>query len=534
MGDVTSDSTLSVNGRARSLVEAMRREAAALNVRVSKGALGETLIDAGAIGRGGVAAGLRIAEICMGGLGQASLRPDGATPRWPWTVAVMSSQPVIACLGSQYAGWNLSHGKGPGAFFALGSGPARALAQKEKVFEDIGYRDASDTATLVIESDRPPPPEIVEKVAGDCRVATSAVTVIYAPTQSLAGGAQVVARVLEVALHKAHELGFPVARIVEGMGAAPLSPPHPDFVTAMGRTNDAIIYGGRVQLFVTGPEADAQIAGARPAERHVTGFRRSLRGDLQAVQGRLLRDRSDALQPGRNRRHRGRNRRELPRREIASGSPRCVVRLTRARRTGGDRSSRWSATSATGTRARWRPRSSRKGRRFARIDLAACGFDTTRESGIALQGMGSRLPDAVHVRTLSSGSFEAITKRLGVLHALSAARRRRLERRAGDRALRRQVDDELQAGARPGCRRLRHGRSSRPTRRAHCVTRQARSGPLVLKPLFGSQGRGLRLVRHPTTCRGRTRSPGSTTCSALRRSKAKAFATIVCSSSRAA
>ena len=47
-------------------------------------------------------------------------------------------------------------------------------------------------------------------------------------------------------------------RIVDGMGAAPLSPPHPDFVTAMGRTNDAIIYGGRTQLYVTGPSADAK------------------------------------------------------------------------------------------------------------------------------------------------------------------------------------------------------------------------------------------------------------------------------------
>ncbi len=82
-------------------------------------------------------------------------------------------------------------------------------------------------------------------------------TLIYAPTQSLAGGVQVVARVLEVALHKAHELKFPLERVVEGLGAAPLSPPHPDLVKAMGRTNDAIIYAGRVHLFVTGAAGDA-------------------------------------------------------------------------------------------------------------------------------------------------------------------------------------------------------------------------------------------------------------------------------------
>ena len=100
----------------------------------------------------------------MGGLGEVRLTPDSAMPRWPWTIAVTSPQPVIACLGSQYAGWSLAHGTGKDAFFALGSGPARALAQKETVFKDIGYRDEADVATLVIESGRPPPPEIVEKV----------------------------------------------------------------------------------------------------------------------------------------------------------------------------------------------------------------------------------------------------------------------------------------------------------------------------------------------------------------------------------
>ena len=258
--------TISVNRRAASLAAALRGDAMILNLGVTRGPLGETLIDAGASERGGVEAGLRIAEICMGGLGTVRLTTDNATPRWPWTIAVSSSQPVIACLASQYAGWSLAHGSGKDAFFALGSGPARALAQKEALFKDIGYRDEADVATLVIEGGRPPPPEIVEKVTSDCGVAPSALTVIYAPTQSLAGGAQVVARVLEVALHKAHELKFPLERIIDGMGAAPLSPPHPDFVSAMGRTNDAIIYGGRAQLYVTGPAADAKhLAEALPS-----------------------------------------------------------------------------------------------------------------------------------------------------------------------------------------------------------------------------------------------------------------------------
>ncbi len=258
--------SISVNRRAAELTVALIHDAAILNLGVARGPRGETLIDAGAKRRGGIEAGRRIAEICMGGLGAVRLLPDNATPRWPWTIAVASPQPVIACLGSQYAGWSLAHGTGEDAFFALGSGPARALAQKEAVLKDIDYRDESDVATLVIESGRPPPPEVVEKVAHDCGVKPSDLTVIYAPTQSLAGGAQVVARVLEVALHRAHQLKFPLRCIVDGMGAAPLSPPHPDFVTAMGRTNDAIIYGGRAQLYVTGPSAAAKdLAEALPS-----------------------------------------------------------------------------------------------------------------------------------------------------------------------------------------------------------------------------------------------------------------------------
>ena len=288
---MTAASAISVNRLAQDLTSALRRDADILKIAVTKGGRGETLIDAGATAQGSLAAGLRIAEICLGGLGVVRLTADQATPRWPWTISVASSQPVIACLGSQYAGWSLSHGK----FFALGSGPARALAQKEAAFDDIGYRDEADCATLVLESSTPPPPEIIERVARDCRVAPSALNVLYAPTQSLAGGAQVVARVLEVALHRAHELKFPLDRIIDGMGAAPLSPPHPDFVSAMGRTNDAIIYGGRVQLFVTGAASDARdLAEALPSRNSrdygapfAEIFRR-FKGDFYAIDPMLF------------------------------------------------------------------------------------------------------------------------------------------------------------------------------------------------------------------------------------------------------
>jgi methenyltetrahydromethanopterin cyclohydrolase len=257
------NTAISVNAQATGLVDSMVADAAELRIGVTSGSLGERLIDAGSVCQGGVAAGLRIAEICMGGLGHVALVPDDSTPNWPWTIAVRSSHPVIACLGSQYAGWNLAHKDESGAFYGLGSGPARALARTEPLYEHLGYADRCDSGTLVLESEHAPPPAVVEKVAKACGLTPQQLTFIYAPTQSLAGSVQVVARSLEVALHKTHELGFPLDRVVDGMAAAPLCPPHPDFVVAMGRTNDAIIYGGQVHLFVKGDAAEAKSLAER-------------------------------------------------------------------------------------------------------------------------------------------------------------------------------------------------------------------------------------------------------------------------------
>ena len=307
-------SKFGVNQGAAKWVDRLRDEAARLEVDVHNGSLGETLIDAGAKQRGGIEAGIVIAKICLGGLGNVALTSDATLARWPWTIVVRSSQPVIACLCSQYAGWSLAHGEGREAFFALGSGPARALARKEPLFDELGYRDEATRATLVLESGRPPPAEVVARVAKDCGLPPSALTIVYAPTQSLAGGVQVVARVLEVALHKAHALKFPLERIVDGLGAAPLSPPHPDFTVAMGRTNDAIIYGGRVHLFVTGPADDARTLAEALPSRGSRDFGAPFRDDLRAVPRRFLRHRPHAVQPRRDAGHSNRHRRDVSRR----------------------------------------------------------------------------------------------------------------------------------------------------------------------------------------------------------------------------
>jgi methenyltetrahydromethanopterin cyclohydrolase len=248
------DGAALLNDNAQRIADSMIRDAELLRIAVSKGPAGECLIDAGAKAAGGVDAGLCMAAAAMGGLGSISAVMNGALAKWPFSVEVRSSQPVLACLGAQYAGWNLSSD----GYFAMGSGPARALARVEPLFEAIAYRDVASSAVLVLETAEPPPIPVVERVAKATGLPADKLTFVYAPTQSVAGTVQIVSRVLEVALHKANDLKFPLDHIVEGMGTAPIPAPHPDFLTAMGRTNDAIIYGGLVQLFVRGEAAAAR------------------------------------------------------------------------------------------------------------------------------------------------------------------------------------------------------------------------------------------------------------------------------------
>jgi methenyltetrahydromethanopterin cyclohydrolase len=243
----------SVNEQVVPLVEGLIRDARALRVDVSQGPLGETRIDCGVGAIGGLEAGRRMAEICLGGLGRVTFETIDPDKAWPFMVTVHTGQPVLACLGSQYAGWSLTVEHKGKKYHVLGSGPARAMGSSEKLFEELGYRDEADSACLVIEADRAPPEALVEHVAEACKLPADRLTFIYAPTSSLAGTVQIAARCLEVALHKAHELHFPLDNIVDGIATAPVPPPAPGFVAAMGRTNDAIIYGGRVQLYVSGP-----------------------------------------------------------------------------------------------------------------------------------------------------------------------------------------------------------------------------------------------------------------------------------------
>lgn len=131
------------------------------------------------------------------------------------------------------------------------------------------------------------------------------------------------------------------------------------------------------------------------------------------------------------------------------------------------------------------------------VDLADCRIDTQAAwHGLVIPGFGRELPDAALVRGIASGTFEQVTKRLGVLHLL---RELGVPVYNDARAIERSVDKSMTS-------LLLHtaGIPTPPTwtteSQAHAQRIAMREGaaghPLVLKPLFGSQGKGLRLVGH--------------------------------------
>ncbi len=218
---------------------------------------GGRYVDCGIEARGGLLAGIELARICLGGLAEVSIVPGELGEKAIPLVQVVTDHPVRACLAGQYAGWALKEGK----FFAMGSGPMRAAAGSEAIFDVIGYRETAEKVIGVLETRKPPPPAIFAKIAQACRVDAADVTLLVAPTASLAGGLQIVARSVETALHKLAELKFDLSRIVSAFGTAPLAPVAANDLAAIGRTNDAILYGARVVLYVTGDDPSLESIG---------------------------------------------------------------------------------------------------------------------------------------------------------------------------------------------------------------------------------------------------------------------------------
>lgn len=247
---------LSVNLEAKKTVDSMIKKSDELNLAVDVLDNGSTVIDAGVNVNGSIKAGELYTKVCLGGLADVGISIPGdlsekfALP----SVKVKTDYTAISTLCSQEAGWAVDVDD----FFALGSGPARALALKPaETYEKIGYKDDANIAILTLEADKLPGADVTEAIADDCNVSTEDVYLLVAPTSSLVGSIQISGRVVENGTYKMLEvLNFDVNKIKHAAGIAPIAPIGPDRLKTMGKTNDAIIFGGRTYYYIESEEGD--------------------------------------------------------------------------------------------------------------------------------------------------------------------------------------------------------------------------------------------------------------------------------------
>jgi len=239
---------LSVNRLALSIAEQMVANAEQLGIQVSNLSCGARIIDSGINAPGGWLAGKYIAEIGLGGLGTVDFMPcyfNGNREEpgfWLPGVRVVVDHPLIACLGSQYAGWAIQRED----YFAIGSGPARAMAAVEPLFQQLEYRDSGNAAIIILEGNTWPTDEVAQYIARKCGIDPSGLTLVLAPAACLAGSFQLSARVVATGMHKMLYLGFDYKQVLHGYGMSPVAPVVTDEDLASSLANDCVLYGGRV------------------------------------------------------------------------------------------------------------------------------------------------------------------------------------------------------------------------------------------------------------------------------------------------
>lgn len=246
---------ISVNQLALNLVKEMIQRKSELRIQITESPQGATVIDLGINVQGGYLAGKYLTEVCMGGLGSTFISMEEFGTLHLPSMSVYTDHPAISLLGSQFAGWKIRTKD----YFAMCSGPGRALAQKPRhIYSSIAYEDKSDVSVLVLESDSMPTSEALSLMAEECSISLDRLYVLVAPTSSLSGSTQISGRILETGLHRLTNIGLDPRRVISGLGVAPIAPVHPQHATAMGRTNDMILYGGAT-FFTVDVEDDSSL-----------------------------------------------------------------------------------------------------------------------------------------------------------------------------------------------------------------------------------------------------------------------------------
>jgi methenyltetrahydromethanopterin cyclohydrolase len=262
----------SVNQESLEVVKEILDRKEELNCVVKEMKSGTTLVDAGIECKGSTELGRLIGETSLGGLGVVRITKMIVGNLDLPAVIVSVERPEIGVLCSQYAGWRIKIGKQ----YALGSGPARALARVEKaLYEEIDYQDTSRKAVIILETRKMPTDELAEYIANQCGIGPSNLFCIVVPTASIAGSVQIASRIVGVGLHGLYRIRFDLKKIRRGHGVAPIAPVKKDDHSAMGVTNDCIRYGGRTFYHVRADSDDLQEIVEKVSITESTYYRQS-------------------------------------------------------------------------------------------------------------------------------------------------------------------------------------------------------------------------------------------------------------------
>lgn len=251
---------ISINREAMKIVHRILAAPEALGVRVTRLGNGATVIDMGQRAPGGWLAARYYTLVTLGGLGEVSFEPFALGEFTLPAVRVLVDRPVEACFASQIAGWRLQ----AQADAPIVAGPARALNRRnpDHYFDLIEYRDEHHEGVVAIQTAEPVAEGVAQSIAEACGLTPENLYILVAPNSSLVCAVQVSARIVEQTLHRLPEEGYDLHMVQTAHGYCVVPPLVQDEVAAMGRINDALLYGGAATLYV---ETDDETAAGMVA-----------------------------------------------------------------------------------------------------------------------------------------------------------------------------------------------------------------------------------------------------------------------------
>lgn len=219
---------------------------------------GATVVDMGIHVPGGYMAGKLFVEATIGGMGHVDFGRFTLGAIDLPSIDVYIDQPQTACLSSQFSGWPIRNGYKEGDIIPIGSGPSRAIAKNDVFSQSWTYKDVHHETVFGAQTTVLPDEALAEDIAKQCGTEPQNVYILAAPTGSLVGSIQVCSRTVEASVWRLCRKGFPIEKVLSGMGTCPIAPPIRDELRAMDRVNTALLYGVTVRYLVDCADSDIE------------------------------------------------------------------------------------------------------------------------------------------------------------------------------------------------------------------------------------------------------------------------------------